>query len=130
MLGRLNAKNVTVFLDACFSGSKRGDGMLATARGIAIKAKDETPQGNMLVFSAAQGNETAYPYQQMNHGLFTYYLLKKLKETQGNVSMGGLDDYIRKEVSRKAIIVNGKPQTPKVSFSPSISNNWRELKLK
>ena len=37
-LGDMGAKSVVVLLDACFSGSKRGNGMLASARGIAQKA--------------------------------------------------------------------------------------------
>lgn len=129
-LGKINAKSITLFLDACFSGSKRGEGMLASARGVAIKAKTQEPQGKMVVFSAAQGDETAYPYAEKGHGLFTYFLLKKLKETKGNVNFGELDSYIRKQVSRKAAVVNNKPQTPIVSYSPSMSDGWKNLTLK
>ena len=129
-LGELPCKNVTVFLDACFSGSQRGDGMLANTRGVAIKARESDPQGKMVVFSAAQGDETAWPYTEKGHGLFTYYLLKKLKETKGNVTYGELGDYIRKEVSRRAIVVNSKPQTPTASPSSNLSDTWRKLKLR
>ena len=129
-LSKLNVKNVTLFMDACFSGTIRGNGMLVAARGIAIKVKKEMPIGKMVVFSAAQGDETAYPYAEKGHGLFTYYLLKKLKETSGNVSLGDLGDYIRKEVSRKSAVVNNKTQTPSVSFSPQIADGWRKWKLK
>ncbi len=122
-LGSMKVKDVTVFMDACFSG------ILASARGIARMAKDETPQGNMVVFSAAQGDETAYPYDEKGHGLFTYFLLKKMKDTQGNVNFGTLDEYIRKEVSRKAIVVNDKPQTPKVSAS-TVIGDWKSMRLK
>lgn len=75
-LGSLPSKSVTVFLDACFSGAKRDGDMLASARGVAIKVKQATPVGNIVVFSAAQGDETAYPYKEEEHGLFTYYLLQ------------------------------------------------------
>ncbi|MBR6589358.1 MAG: caspase family protein [Bacteroidaceae bacterium] len=129
-LGELPCKNVTVFLDACFSGSQRGDGMLANTRGVAIKARESDPQGKMVVFSAAQGDETAWPYTEKGHGLFTYYLLKKLKETKGNVTYGELGDYIQKEVSRRAIVVNSKPQTPTASPSSNLSDTWRKLKLR
>ena len=129
-LGELPCKNVTVFLDACFSGSQRGEGMLANTRGVAIKARESDPQGKMVVFSAAQGDETAWPYTEKGHGLFTYYLLKKLKETKGNVTYGELGDYIRKEVSRRAIVVNSKPQTPTASPSSNLSDTWRKLKLR
>lgn len=129
-LGGLNVKNVTLFMDACFSGSQRGDGMLTAARGVAIKAKSENPLGNMVVFSATQGDETAHPYAEKGHGLFTYFLLKKLKETKGSVNYGTLGDYIRKEVSRRAVVVNNKPQTPTVSFSSKMNDSWRSITFK
>ena len=129
-LGSLPVANVTVFMDACFSGSKRGEGMLASARGVAIKAKAQAPQGKMVVFSAAQGDETAYPFKEKEHGLFTYYLLKKLKETKGNVTYGELGTYLQTEVKRKSIVANSKSQTPTVSSSQSVANSWKSMKLK
>ena len=91
-LDGLHAKRVLVFMDACFSGAQRGEGMLASARGVALKVKQDAPQGNMVVFSAATGDETAYPYKEKGHGLFTYYLLKKLQDTKGDVTLGELSD--------------------------------------
>ena len=129
-LGNIPAKNVTVFMDACFSGSKREQGMLASARGVAIKAKTGLPQGNMVVFSAARGDETAYPNKEEKHGMFTYYLLKKLQETQGDVTLQELGDYITKQVSQQSILVNGKPQTPCVTPSTSLGSTWQEWTLK
>ena len=129
-LGNMPAERVTVFMDACFSGSKRGEGMLASARGVAIKAKTQSPQGKMVVFSAAQGDETAYPYKEKEHGLFTYYLLKKLKETKGNVTYGELSTYLETEVKRKSIVANSKSQTPTVNASQSFANSWKNMKLK
>ena len=119
-----------VFMDACFSGSQRGNGMLASARGVAIRAKAQAPQGNMVVLSAAQGDETAYPYKEKGHGLFTYYLLKKLQNTKGNCSMKELGEYVKQEVSRRSIVTNQKSQTPVVSFSNQIADTWQNLKLK
>ena len=113
-LGQLPAKSVTIFLDACFSGSKREDGMLTSARGIAIKVKNGQPVGKMVVFTAATGDETAYPNNTEGHGMFTYYLLKKLQETGGDVTYEELGDYIRQNVSRQSIVLNGKSQTPTV----------------
>lgn len=129
-LGSLPVENVTVFMDACFSGSKRGEGMLASARGVAMKAKAQAPQGKMVVFSAAQGDETAYPFKEKEHGLFTYYLLKKLKDTKGNVTYGELSTYLQTEVKRKSIVANSKSQTPTVSASQSVANSWKNMKLK
>ena len=130
ILGKLPAKSVTVFMDACFSGAQRGEGMItADARGVAIKAKEVTPTGNTVVFSAAQGDETAYPYHDKGHGMFTYYLLKKLQETKGNVTFGELDDYISTNVHRQSIVINRKSQTPTVIPSQSLSDNWKSWRL-
>ena len=129
-LSSLPARSVTVFLDACFSGTRRDGKMLASARGVAVKAKACTPQGSMVVFSAAQGDETAYPYQDQQHGMFTYYLLKKLKETKGEATLGDLSDYVTQEVKRQSIIQNNKIQTPTVTASPSIGQSWHSERLK
>jgi len=129
-LGNLRAKSVTVFLDACFSGSMRDGNMLASARGVAIKAKNTAPKGNMVVFSAATGEETAYPYKEKQHGLFTYYLLKKLQLSKGSISLGELQSYIADEVAKRSIVVNGKSQTPTVSSSANIGEGWRSWTLK
>ena len=129
-LGSLPSKSVTVFLDACFSGAKRDGDMLASARGVAIKVKQATPVGNIVVFSAAQGDETAYPYKEEEHGLFTYYLLKKLQETKGNVTLGELSDYIKTQVERQSIVINGKLQSPSFVSTATIANSWKKWTLK
>ncbi|MDV3120105.1 caspase family protein [Segatella copri] len=128
-LGNMPSKSVTIFLDACFSGAKRDGDMLASTRGVAIKVKQNAPQGNMVVFSAAQGDETAYPYNEFEHGLFTYYLLKKLQETKGNVTLGELGDYIKTKVEQQSIVVNGKLQSPSIMSAPLIGNDWKTWKL-
>ena len=130
VLGKMPAENVTVFMDACFSGSKREEGMLASARGVAIKARSGMPQGNMVVFSAAQSDETAYPNNEEKHGMFTYFLLKKLQDTKGDVTLQELGEYITTNVSQQSILLNGKSQTPCVTPSATLDASWREWKLK
>ena len=128
-LGSVPAGSVTVFLDACFSGTARDGMMLASARGVAIKARADAPTGKMVVFSAAQGDETAYPYREKGHGLFTYYLLKKLQQTKGNVTYGELGDYITEQVGRTAIVENSKPQTPTVTVAPALAQTWKSMEF-
>ncbi len=127
-LGALKAKNVCVFLDACFSGKQRNDDLLVAARGVR-RAKEEMPLGNMIVFSAAQEDETAHSYPAKSHGLFTYYLLKKLKETKGNVTLGELSDYVNENVMQKSAVVLSTMQTPNTSVSVPMRNTWRNIKL-
>ena len=129
-LASIKAESIVVFMDACFSGSLRGNGMLASARGVAIKAKKSNPVGNMVVFSAAQGDETAYPYKEQRHGMFTYYLLKKLQETKGEATLGEISDYVTSEVRKQSIVINGKMQTPTLTSSSAVGDAWRNWKLK
>ena len=77
-LAESKARSVTYFIDACFSGANKDGSMLVAARGVARKVKKETIEGNTVVFSAASGDETAMAYKAKSHGLFTYFLLKKL----------------------------------------------------
>lgn len=120
-----------VLLDACFSGTKREGDMLADARGVAIKVKNPMPTGNLFVFSASQGSETAYSDRTHGHGMFTYYLLKHLQETEGNTTMSKLTDYVITNVKRSSVTVNdGKIQTPTIIPSPSLMNTWQDLNFK
>lgn len=130
MLSEQPSQSVTVFLDACFSGTKREGDMMASARGVAIKVKASKPEGKLVVFSASQDDETAYPLKEQQHGLFTYYLLKKLKEKKGDVTYGELSNYIAEQVLQESIVSNGKSQTPTVSASALLADSWRSMKLK
>ena len=118
-----------VFLDACFSGAQRNGTMLASARGVAIKPKAEKPEGKMIILSAASADETAYPFYDKGHGLFSYYLFKKLQESKGTATIGELSDYIKENVSRQSIVLNSKSQTPSVNVSSEFSDDWYYLKL-
>ncbi len=133
-LGNLPAKSVTVFLDACFSGAQRSGGPMESkkdSRAPIIKAKTSVPQGKMVVLSAATGDETAYPYKEHQHGMFTYFLLKKLKESNGEASYGELADYINKNVTRNSIRINNKSQTPTATASPTVTEDeWRKWKFR
>ena len=127
-LSSLQSQRTLVFLDACFSGAKRDGTMMTSSRGVAKKVKNEPVRGNMVVFSAAQGNETAYPYKGHQHGMFTYFILDKLNQTGGSVTLGELSDYVTKQVKQNSILENGKSQTPSVAAA-SLNTDWRNWKL-
>lgn len=129
-LANTKASNITYFMDACFTGANKEGSMLVAARGVAREAKKETLQGNSVVFSASSGDETAMTHPEKGHGLFTYFLLKKLQETGGNVSYSELANYINKNVKKEAFLINEKPQTPVVATSPSATQSWGNMTLK
>jgi hypothetical protein len=126
----MGASNVMVFLDACFSGAARNGGMLADARGVALKPRTVNAEGNMFVLSAASDQETALPYTEKNHGLFTYYLLKKIQESKGNVSLRDLSKYVEENVKKSSLTINKKLQTPRTSVSGTLSSVWDKKKLR
>ena len=125
-LGKTGAAKITVLLDACFSGGGRNQGLLA-ARSIMIKPKEENAMGNMVVFSASTGEQSSLPYHAKKHGMFTYYLLKKLQESNGTVTFGVLNDYLKDNVGIKSLQINGKVQDPTTTISPALQANWKEL---
>ena len=128
-LASANAKSVTYFMDACFTGANRDGSMLVAARGVAREAKKEVISGNTVVFSAASGDETAMPFKEKQHGLFTYFLLKKLQETKGNVTYGELAEYIKDNVRKEAFLTNEKPQNPVVATSTTSTATWKTMKF-
>lgn len=124
-LKEMNSRSIIVFLDACFSGSKRDGKMLASSRGVAVKAKTDPVGDNTVVFSAATGDETAYPLKSQKHGMFTYYVLEKMQQSGGYTTLGELSDYVTRQVKRKAVVENnGKSQTPTVIASLN-NSGWR-----
>lgn len=126
-LGSSGAEAVFYFIDACFSGATREGDMLAQSRGVTVNSKAGMLQGKAVAFTAAQGNETAFAYQEKSHGLFTYCLLKKLKETRGDVSIGELADYLNTQVARMSVEACSKIQHPTANGT---MEEWRTLKLK
>ncbi len=128
-LGEAGAKSVTYFIDACFSGTQRKGEMMVAARGVAIKAKSGVLSGNSVAFAAASGDETAFAYEEKGHGMFTYFLLKKLQETNGEVSYGELASYIQQNVKQKSIVVSPRLQSPNAISSTTASEGWQSWKL-
>ena len=122
------ALQVTVFLDACFSGGARNEGLLAM-RGVRIKPKENEISGNLVVLSSSTGDESSASYTEKQHGYFTYFLLKKLQETKGEATLAELNDYLKQSVA-KASALEGKIQTPQVKVSPQLEDSWGSLKLK
>jgi hypothetical protein len=122
------SQRVTVFLDACFSGGARNKAIFA-ARSVIIKPKENVLKGNLVVFSASSESQSALPYMEKKHGLFTYFLLKKIQETQGKVTYKELNDYVSQEVAKKCILINNKEQNPKVNVSADIISKWGKFLL-
>lgn len=131
-LGELAFNQTTVFLDACFSGVNReNEGVTEGLRGVEIDAEEAAlGGGKVVVFSAAQGNETAQGYPEEGHGLFTYYLLKEIRDSYGDTSLGTLSDNIHNNVKQTAKQLKmRKNQTPSTNASEMVAEYWRNLRM-
>jgi len=123
-LGSTGASKITVFLDACFSGGGREQGMLA-ARGIRIVPDQQQCIGNMVVFSASKGDQVALPYHEQKHGLFTYFMLKKLQESKGALTYKEMYEYLKKSVGVESVRLSLE-QDPVVNYNPSLISKWEK----
>ena len=129
-VGRLEFEQTTIFLDACFSGANRSGGSVTKGLRAPVRPVPPTPidTGNLIVFSACQGNETAQSYHEHEHGLFTYYLLKELQDNymKDDFNLGSLAEHVIKGVSTTAKNLKiRKDQTPTVNASSSLKEEWQ-----
>jgi hypothetical protein len=122
------SERIMVFLDACFTGGGRNAGLVAS-RGVKIMPKEDVLKGNLVVFSSSSGEQSSLPYADQKHGMFTYYLLKKLQETKGDLTYSDLSKYLDEKVSIESLLVNSKEQNPVVNTSQSVSGIWKLWKV-
>ena len=124
-LSEYPCERITVFIDACFSGGGRNKGLL-TAKAVKVKPRDPVPKGNIIAFTASSGTEESLFYKEMKHGLFTYFLLKKIQDGKGKSSYGELYEYLNKTVPFTASDLYYKEQNPQVFFSKEVATIWRD----
>lgn len=121
-LQSLNARSVTVILDACFSGGSRYSGAY-TSQNIAghkmvmpdLSAMEQPwlEDPNFRVFTSSRGDQTSQGYDRSLSGLFTYYLATGLqgecdKDNNGTIMMSELVEYVTDNVNK----TSGGSQTP------------------
>lgn len=130
-----NPKQCVIFLESCFSGAMPNDKLLSyseNSSGLRFVPKVEPVKGNIVVFAASTGTETANAYPEKNHNLFTYEFLKALKENANNdITLGELFKIAQQNTSKTAHNqLDGSTQTPSVLFSNEVENEWEIWKLR
>lgn len=126
-LTRYPSSRITVFLDACFSGGGRQEG-LVSARSVRLVTRDNVLSGNIVVFSACTAEQEALQYKEQGHGMFTYFLLKTLQESKGQITYSDLFNKVSNEVKTTSIWIH-KGQTPTIQTGQGISKDWGNWKL-
>jgi hypothetical protein len=122
------SKGVTMFIDACFSGGARGEQMVK-ARGVKIVPKPDYLEGNIVSFTASSSNQSSNAYTEKKHGIFTYFLLKELQNSKGDISYKDFWEGIRKNVSVESIKINDKEQEPQKIVGGLAKESWMTKKF-
>jgi hypothetical protein len=126
-LNSLNARSVTVILDACFSGSSRQTASyksenISNAKGIRISMPEMSNRPwdtnpNFRLFTSSSEDQTSLGFDQSQSGLFTYFIAIGLQgeadeNNDGVIKFDELVSYVTKNVSGEALKIRGGAQTP------------------
>ena len=103
-------RNVTIFLDACYTGKARTGEVLmvdANYRPIAIRPIDDGMPDNFTLITASSGDEFSGPLEEAKHGLFSYFLMKGMEgEADANndneITAGELHSYVQTNVIQQS----------------------------
>ena len=112
-------KSVTIFMDACYSGQARGgETLVASARPIALKSQSTTFPSNFTVISASQADQISSSSPELQHGIFSYYLMRGMEgeadlNRDGKITLDEIQSYLSENVGRQARIMN-RQQEPQV----------------
>jgi hypothetical protein len=117
-LTSFDALQVTVFIDACFSGlTREGGALFRGGRPLVLTPVSPRPSGVSL-FSAARGTQVAHALDEQGHGLFSYYLFKGLGggadlDRDRSVTAGELRSFLEDRVPRAAAGLDAE-QSPSI----------------
>lgn len=112
-------RSVTIFMDACYSGQARGgETLVASARPISLKSQPTTFPKNFTVISASQADQISSSSPELQHGIFSYYLMRGMEgeadlNKDGKITLDETQKYLSENVSRHARLMN-RQQEPQV----------------
>jgi len=118
-LGKLKAKEIIVVLDSCFSGGGGRSVLAKGAKPLVMTINMPAIQKNISVMTASSGDQISSAYEEKGHGLFTYFMLKGIKNEDvvrpdGSIKMDDLFGYIKPHVERIARKQFNNEQTPQL----------------
>jgi uncharacterized caspase-like protein len=116
IFSRIEAEQVVVFLDACYSGAAGGR-TFASRRTRASRVDDLfldrlTRSKGRVIVSAARASEVSLELPELGHGVFTHYLIQGVRgiadlDRDGIVSLQELYQYLEQQVSQKSRAAGG-----------------------
>ena len=126
-LGKLEeARKVTVYLDACFSGDSHEGMLVRSASPVYVSGELPGAAGEKVtVLTAASGTQLASWDEEAGHGLFTEHLLEALygkgdADGDGRVTADEAVTYLRRHMTRAARRVYGRHQHATLNGMPGV----------
>ncbi len=119
-LSRLDAKDIMVVLDACFSGNANGEFIFKGISPVGLKVRDDiTALGKGSVLSGGAVDQVTTWYPEKRHSLFTYFFLKGIggaADVNGDrsITIREMRAYLDENVPYMARRLKGLDQTPVV----------------
>lgn len=126
-LAKLSAKEITVVLDACFSGAGARSLLAKGARPLVNRISAKAAR-NISVISAASGAQISASYPQGRHGLLTYFLLKGLHGAADSNKNGAVTTSELLEYARPAVEIEARKQN--IEQTPSLTGPGNTVWLK
>ena len=128
-LAEIEAKSVTVYLDACFSGDSPKGMLVRATSGLVVTPRKPEAASGLVILTAASGDQFASWDEDAKHGLFTLHLLKALRGAadkdkfgngDGKVTLGEAKKYLDDEMTYQARRLFGRTQTVSVQGEASL----------
>ncbi|UCD37817.1 MAG: caspase family protein [Fidelibacterota bacterium] len=119
-LNELDARSVTVVVDACFSGGSEAGMLIQQASPIFISV--ENPAANLkngVVLTSSSGDQISSWYREKGHGLFTYFFLRGIRgdadgDQDGRVTSEEVFGYLMENVPYLARRLFNREQIPQL----------------
>jgi uncharacterized caspase-like protein len=100
-LSKMNAKKITVVLEACFSGgTNTGHNLVRSASPALIKVDSSLlTKGSTAVLTSSKGDQISSWFDEKHHGLFTYFFLKAIggeadKDNDRQITFKEIHEYV------------------------------------
>ena len=116
-LQKVQAKSITMFIDACYSGQTRGgEVLIAGLKPFAFKADEKAYPPEFTVITASAADQFSSASQDLKHGIFSFYLMKGMEgdadlNKDGKMTSGELQRYLSEMVGRQAMGLNRTQNT-------------------
>ncbi|MBU4185019.1 MAG: ankyrin repeat domain-containing protein [Proteobacteria bacterium] len=119
-LDKLPAREIIVVLDSCFSGAGGRSVLAKGARPLVMNMDKQVFYSDRIaILTASAGNQISSTYDEKAHGLFTYFLLKGIKnedvvKPDGSIAISDLFSYLKPQVEHIARKQYNNEQTPQL----------------